>query len=348
MKILFLTIENHPGTLGGIQTFGRNLKKIYEKDLIFLTNKFDIKKLYEVDDVIEVFSENKLLRAINKICKNIFRKYLIIKKIKEINPDICILSSHEELQFVKNIKTKVILVQHTLAERYLFHSANINFYRELKNRIPDYIICSSNKDKELFEKELFEKKIKFEFIRFPNDLEILERKKKKIKKLIILSRLENSAKRLDLAIKVMKKLPDFTLEIYGDGPAKKMYLEIINKSKLSNVKLMPSTNKVKEVLDQAGIYVMTSDFENYGIVNIEAMKRGLPIVLRNTFNAAEDIVKNNGVLLNKEWDEDKFVEAVRKIYDNYEYYSENSKKLGTRYDLEVIKKEWDIIFKKLM
>ncbi len=347
MKVLFITIENHPGTLGGIQTFGRNLKKIYGKDLIFLTNKFDIKKLYNVDDVIEIFSSNKILRIINKICKNIFRKYLIVKKIKEIKPDICILSSYKELEFVKNINTKVIFVQHTLAERYLFHSENIGFYRGLGSRIPDYIICSSNKDKELFKKELFGKKIKFEFIRFPNDLEILDGKKKKIKKLIILSRLENSAKRLDLAIKVMKKLPDFTLEIYGDGPAKEVYLEIIDKYGLSNVKLMPSTNKVKEVLDQAGIYVMTSDFENYGIVNIEAMRRGLPIVLRNTFNAAEDIVQDNGILLSKEWDEEKFVEAVKKIYDNYEEYSENSKKLGLRYNLEVIKKEWDKILKEI-
>ena len=73
MKILFITIENHPGTLGGIQTFGRNLKEVYGKDLIFLTNKFNVKKIHNVEDVIEVFSSNKILRAINKVCKNIFK-----------------------------------------------------------------------------------------------------------------------------------------------------------------------------------------------------------------------------------------------------------------------------------
>ena len=89
MKILFLTIGNHPGTLGGIQTFGRNLKKIYGEDLIFLTNKFNIEKLYNVEDVIEIFSDNIVLKAINRICKNAFRKYLTIKNIKKIEPDIC-------------------------------------------------------------------------------------------------------------------------------------------------------------------------------------------------------------------------------------------------------------------
>lgn len=90
---------------------------------------------------------------------------------------------------------------------------------------------------------------------------------------------------------------------------------------------------------------MTSDYEGYPISIIEAMRRGLPIVLRNTFDSARDIVIDNGVLLEKEWNEDKFIEAVKKIYDNYEYYSENSKKLGERYSLEVIKKEWDKLFK---
>ena len=80
------------------------------------------------------------------------------------------------------------------------------------------------------------------------------------------------------------------------------------------------------------------------------MRRGLPIIIRDTFGSANDIVVNNtnGILLDKEWNEDKFVEAVKKIYDNYEYYSENSKKLGKRYDFEIIKREWDTLFKELI
>ena len=167
---------------------------------------------------------------------------------------------------------------------------------------------------------------------------------------MILSRLENSAKRLDLAIKAMKKLPDFTLNIYGEGPAENFYKEIIKKENIKNVFLKGSTNKVQEKLDESSIYVITSDFEGYPVSSIESMRRGLPIIVRDTFGAAGDIVVDNinGVLLDKDWKEDKFVEAVRKIYNNYEYYSENSKKLGKRYDFEVIKGEWDILFKELI
>lgn len=37
----------------------------------------------------------------------------------------------------------------------------------------------------------------------------------------------------------------------------------------------------------------------------------------------------------------KFIEAVREVYNNYEFYSNNSIKLGRRYDFKEIKKEWE-------
>ena len=85
---------------------------------------------------------------------------------------------------------------------------------------------------------------------------------------------------------------------------------------------------------------MTSEYEGYPISTIEAMMRGLPIILRNTFESAPDIVQNNGILLDKEWDEDKFVEAVYKIYQNYDYYSKNAIEMGKRHTFETIKNKW--------
>ena len=157
----------------------------------------------------------------------------------------------------------------------------------------------------------------------------------------MIARIDNQQKRFDLAIRAMKKLSEFTLDIYGDGPDMEKCENIIKNENIKNVFLRGSTNKVQEKLDESGIFIMTSDYEGYGITNIEAMRRGLPLIIRNTFEAAQDIVIDNGILLEKEWDEAKFVEAVRKVYDNYEYYSENSKKLGERHSPEVIKKEWD-------
>ena len=80
---------------------------------------------------------------------------------------------------------------------------------------------------------------------------------------------------------------------------------------------------------------------------IRDRRRGLPIVLRNTFESAQDIIENNGILLEKEWNEDKFAEAVKKIYDNYEFYSKNAVEIGKRHDSKIIKSQWEELIAEL-
>lgn len=347
-KILSISLYSDPRCQGGVETFNRNLKYMFNNQLDIITEKNNHTKLYKVDRVVEVGSTNILFRGINnKILKNRLKEYLVIKKIKEISPSILIFSFPYEVFLLKNIKAKKIMVQHTNYNNFIVnYCKNKKEYIEaIKNNV-DYLITLSEYDRKKFIKELNYDPKKIKIIRHSSNIELLKETKTKNKKLIMLARIDNHSKRFDLAIKAMKKLPDFELNIYGNTynvQDKEYLINLIEKNELNNVKIHPATNQVKEKLDESGIYIMTSDYEAYGIVNIEAMRRGLPIILRNTFEAAPDVVVNNknGILLDKEWNEDKFVEAIRKVYDNYEYYSENSKKLGERHSPEVIKKEWD-------
>ena len=341
-KILVLTLAAHPMAQGGIQTFVRRIKNFYSDNIILLTNKNRDEKIYPIDDVIEIGSLNIIFRAINRILKDKIRKYLVMQELKKINPEIIICNLPYELEMIKDFKCeKKILVQHFNFERFI---SDIPRMQELKKDLTGYIVLSPY-DKEKFQKGFGLLKEKVKVIRHTCEMGLLEIKKEKNKKLVMVARLDNNQKRFDLSIKAMKKLPEFTLDIYADRVDGEQELNMLKnlakENNISNVFFKGSTTKVQEKLDESGIFIMTSDFEGYPITLIEAMRRGLPIVLRNTFEAAEDIVMDNGVLLEKEWNEDKFVEAVRKVYDNYEYYSENSKKLGERHSPEVIKKEWD-------
>ena len=344
MKILNMCIFSNPKTQGGIQTFGRTLKKFYGNKMIFLTMANTFEKKYKVDDVIEIGSNNFFFKVTNKILKNKLREYLIKKEVNKQKWDVMIFSFPYELEILKDIKSKKIMVQHFNFDKFIL---DIPKMKRLVKGLKYYVVLSPY-DKEKFQKgfEIPEEKIKV--IRHTCNMEILKTKKEKNKKLIMVARIENYQKRFDLAIKAMKKLSDFTLDIYGDIYNQKdmgLLLEIIEKEKISNVNFKGETNEVQEKLDESGIFIMTSDYEGYGITNIEAMRRGLPLIIRNTYEAARDIIvdNKNGILLNKEWNEEEFVEAVKKIYNNYEYYSENSKKLGERYNIEVIKKEWNKI-----
>ena len=340
MKILSMLIFSDPRTQGGIQTFGRILKKFYPNEVTSLTIANPFKKIYESNDLVEVGSNNIFFRILNKLLKNKLREYLIKKQVKKNKWDTIIFSFPYELEILKDIKAKKIIVQHFYFDKFI---DDIPKMQELKKDLSYYVVLSPY-DKEKFQKGFSIPEEKVKVIRHTCNMELLQEKKKKNKKLIMVARIDNQQKRFDLAIKSMKKLSDFTLDIYGDiyNQQDMDFLQkIIEKEKIVNVNFKGGTNKVQEKLDESGIYIMTSDFEGYPIILIEGMRRGLPIVLRNTFEAAEDIIIDNGILLEKEWDEDKFVEAVRKVYNNYEYYSENSKKLGERHSPEVIKSEWD-------
>ncbi len=348
MKIVFLTNGNHPGTLGGIQTFNRNLKKIFQNDLITLTLKNKNRKFYKINDVIEVGGEGIFYRIVNKLSKRMLIKFLIRRKIRKIKPDVCILSSPIEIDILKNIKCRKILVQHTGYLSYLdsYFNNDKDLIERSKKEL-DYFVFLSKYDLKKFNEELnfpIEKSI---VIRHTVDLELFCGIKEKNKKLIMIGRIYNEDKRYDLAISAMKKLKEFTLLIYGDGPDLKYLKDLVSKEKINNVIFKGPTNNIVKALDEASIFIMTSDYEGYGITNIEAMRRGLPIILRNTFEAAEDIVvdNKNGILLGKEWNEDKFVKAVQEIYDNYNYYHKNAMLERKKYDYTIIKAKWEQVLK---
>lgn len=125
-------------------------------------------------------------------------------------------------------------------------------------------------------------------------------------------------------------------------------INLIKEENLKNVIFHGPTNQVMQKLDKAGIFVMTSDYEGYGITLIEAMRRRLPLIVRDTYDSAKDIVIDNGILLPKEWNEDDFVAGIRKIYDNYDFYSKNSLRLGERHSFKVIKNEWQKLFNEII
>lgn len=349
MKILFIADGCHPGTQGGIQTFGRALKKMFGKDLIFLSDYVIDRQclIHNIEDNIEVGSKSLFFRLLNKISSNTIKDFLKKRYIKKIKPDICILRSPQNLKLLKNINCKKILVQHTQLDAYFksksYYNSNSELFDFSKKEL-DYFIVTSEQDREKLINNFKFPSEKVRIIRHSCELEILKENKEKNKILIMIARLCNEDKRFDLAIKAMKRLPDFKLKIYGSGPDKDLLEKIIIENNIKNVELCGATNQVKEKLDEAGIFVMTSDYESYGIANIEAMRRGLPIIIRNTFEGASDVVINNGILLPSEWNKEEFCNGIMKIYENYDYYSKNSVEMGKRHSLDIIKKEWEALF----
>ena len=111
----------------------------------------------------------------------------------------------------------------------------------------------------------------------------------------------------DLLIEAWKlihnKYPDWTLHIYGSrdgdmGDYNKLE-EMKNRFQLCNVFLHQATNDVYSKYTESDFYVMSSRFESFGLVLIEAMSCGLPVVAFDCLFGPQSIVteRETGVLV---------------------------------------------------
>ncbi len=93
---------------------------------------------------------------------------------------------------------------------------------------------------------------------------------------------------------IERYFPKWSLDIYGDGPDRLVLNKLIVSLKLKNIYIKPPTVDIKIVYDTASFYVMSSRFEGFGMVLIEAQSRGLPIVSFDCPSGPAEIV-NDGV-----------------------------------------------------
>lgn len=78
---------------------------------------------------------------------------------------------------------------------------------------------------------------------------------------------------------VKKEIPEAELEIVGGGPLEsklKSLAEEINLKK--DIKFLGRTDKVIEFIERLDVFLLTSKYEGFGLVLLEAMDAGVPIV----------------------------------------------------------------------
>lgn len=124
--------------------------------------------------------------------------------------------------------------------------------------------------------------------------------------------------------KVCESNSNVVLKIAGDGPQLDQVNEIINgsevlKKAVSVLGLLPREN-VLDLLSETNVLVLPSAFETFGVVCIEAMAVGRPVIC--TRNGSADFVDDsNGILIDVDSD-DQLIDAMRKLYQNYSKYDQ--------------------------
>lgn len=103
------------------------------------------------------------------------------------------------------------------------------------------------------------------------------------KKFLAVGRFSRRHKGFDLLIDAFHLFAEhdkeWTLDIVGNGPEEALYRRKIAEYHLeSRVLLHPFTNDIQRYYSEAQVYVLSSRWEGFGLVLVEAMAHGLPVV----------------------------------------------------------------------
>ena len=128
-------------------------------------------------------------------------------------------------------------------------------------------------------------------------------------------------KNIQMQIKAMaelsKKYFDAELWIIGDGPQKEELKEMARKLGIEQqVKFFGWQKDLEKFYEPADIFLLTSDYEGWGMVVVEAASFGLPIIMTNVGLAGEFIKNNENGIIIPVADASKLEESMIRLINN--------------------------------
>jgi glycosyltransferase involved in cell wall biosynthesis len=157
-------------------------------------------------------------------------------------------------------------------------------------------------------------------------------------KMISVGRLVDKEKNFSMLIEVMKDFikicPRALLVIVGEGPDKEYYNSKIKNYQLEkNIIIEPWREDLPPFYRSFDLFLMSSNYEGWGRVVIEAMASGLPIVMTNVGLANEFVKNKENAIITPVNDVKCFMKSLINLYKNTALRNEigrnNSKFIGS-------------------
>ncbi|MBU3922794.1 glycosyltransferase [Patescibacteria group bacterium] len=139
-------------------------------------------------------------------------------------------------------------------------------------------------------------------------------------------------KRFDLAIQAFNKL-GLPLKVVGDGPQRKKLEKIAEK----NIEFLGEVKDLKKYYQNCKALIFPQE-EDFGIVAIEAMACGRPVIAFKGGGALESVIDGKTGIFFNEQDSDSLIRAV-KNFDPKKFKPSKIRQHALKFDKEIFKKK---------
>lgn len=195
---------------------------------------------------------------------------------------------------------------------------------------------------------------KFDYVYNPNSFPLQTSLFKKKKEIIYVGRLYNRSKNVGRLIKVWskvgKKYPDWNLTIVGDGPDRNQLEVLKKKYQVGNLTFEGFQSPI-EYYKRASIICMTSSFEGFPMVLVEAMQFGCVPIAFDSFEAIHDVIipEKTGELV-KPFKIKDYINKLSNLIDDdtkRTTMSDAASMYVARFDVKTIADRWEYILETL-
>ena len=164
------------------------------------------------------------------------------------------------------------------------------------------------------------------------------------KRFLAVGRFSYKHKGFDLLIKAFnifaQKNKEWHLDIVGEGPEKKLYKELIKEYNMEErITIHPFTNNVQSYYSNAQVYVLSSRWEGFGLVLVEAMAHGLPVI-SSDLPTSKEIMGNFGIYFKNGDIEDLAQRLEEATHIDWQTKCEEALKIAQKFDINTIITQW--------
>jgi glycosyltransferase involved in cell wall biosynthesis len=234
-----------------------------------------------------------------------------------------VVAAYFAAKWIKKAGIHTVGVSHS--DDPFYHAIQKEFIDGKKDFRLSGMVCVSNELEKQLKASKFSSDINIKRIPYGVNIpEVITSRRGKTLKVVYVGRLAEEQKRISEVAKafceIVKQVPNTQALIYGDGPDRAHVEDIlVNEAKDLPVTLEGSipANKVQEMLLDAHVIVLLSDFEGLPIAVLEAMACGVvPVCLEMKSGISEQIIQGVTGFVVKDRKED-FISVIKKLENNY-------------------------------